>query len=59
MTLLDAALIALVVLLALGVIAGVSRMLGDDDGEDHPDAPWPRWSSAERKPRSKKREKAP
>ena len=45
MTFLDAALIGLVVLIAIGVIAGVSRMLADEDGDGDPDGPWPRWSS--------------
>jgi hypothetical protein len=44
MTLLDGALIALVVLLVLGVVAVVSRLLADEDGDGHPDGPWPRWS---------------
>lgn len=44
MTILDGALIVLVLLLLLGVIAGVSRMLADEDGDGLPDAPWPhRW----------------
>jgi hypothetical protein len=42
-TLLDGALIGLVMLLAIGVIAGVSRMLADEDGDGRPDAPWPPW----------------
>ena len=53
MTLLDGALILLVVVLALGVIAGVTWMLRDEEGDDHPDAPWPRWTSADRKNRGK------
>lgn len=42
MALLDGVLIAIVLLLALAVIAGVSRMLADEDGDARPDAPWPR-----------------
>jgi hypothetical protein len=45
MTFLDGALIGLVVMLALGVVAVVSRLVADEDGDGHPDAPWPRWSS--------------
>jgi hypothetical protein len=37
MAVLDGALIALVVLLALGVIAGVLRMLADQDGDGRPE----------------------
>jgi hypothetical protein len=48
MTLLDGALIGLVVLIAIGVIAVVSHMLGDDSDSD-PDGPWPRWSSHDRR----------
>lgn len=44
MTLLDGALIGLVVLLAGGITAGILRMLADEDGDGRPDAPWPRWS---------------
>jgi hypothetical protein len=31
--------------LAMGVVAVVSRLVADEDGDGHPDAPWPRWSS--------------
>jgi hypothetical protein len=37
MAVLDGALIALVVLLTLGVIAGVLRMLADQDGDGRPE----------------------
>ena len=43
MTLLDGALIALVMLAALGVVAVVARMLSDADGDGIPDVPWPPW----------------
>jgi hypothetical protein len=49
MTLLDGALIGLVVLIAIGVIAVVSHMLGDEDGGGDPEGPWPRWSSHDRR----------
>ena len=44
MTLLDGALIALVLLLLIGVMVVIARMLADEDGGDHPDSPWPRWN---------------
>lgn len=43
MSLLDGALIALVMLAALGVLAVVARMLSDADGDGIPDVPWPPW----------------
>ena len=49
MTLLDGALVALVVILVIGVIVLVTRMLADEDGDGHPDGPWPRWSSRGRR----------
>ena len=45
MTLLDGALIALVLLLLIGVMVVIARMLADEEGAGHPDSPWPRWSS--------------
>jgi hypothetical protein len=45
MTFLDGALIALVVVLVMGVVAVVSRLVADEDGDGHPDTPWPRWLS--------------
>lgn len=45
MTLLDGALIALVVILVIGVSAVIWRLLSDEDGDGHPDGPWPHWSS--------------
>ena len=49
MTLVDGVLIGLVVLLAIGVIVLVLRALADEDGDGHPDDPWPRWSSRDRR----------
>jgi len=49
MTLLDGALIGLVVMLLIGVIAVISRLLADEDGDGHPEGPWPRWSSRGRR----------
>jgi hypothetical protein len=44
MTLLDGALIVLVLLLLIGAMVVVARMLADEDGARHPDSPWPRWT---------------
>ncbi len=49
MTLLDGALVALVVILVIGVTVLVTRMLADEDDDSHPDGPWPRWSSRGRR----------
>jgi hypothetical protein len=49
MTLLDGALIALVVVLVSGVVAVIWRLLRDEDGDGHPDGPWPRWSARGRR----------
>jgi hypothetical protein len=49
MSLLDGALIGLVVLIAIGVVVLISRMLADEDGDGQPDDPWPRWSSHDRR----------
>ena len=45
MTLLDAALVVLVLLLLAGVLVVIARMLADEEGAGHPDSPWPRWTS--------------
>lgn len=49
MTLLDAALITLVVILLLGVVAVIARMLADADGDGVPDAPWLPWRNRSRR----------
>jgi hypothetical protein len=49
MTLLDGGLIGVVVLLVSGVVAVIWRLLSDEDGDGHPDGPWPRWTPRDRR----------
>jgi|Tabmets5t2r1_1033131.scaffolds.fasta_scaffold398873_1 hypothetical protein len=49
MTLLDGAPIGQVVFLLIALIAVLPRLLADEDGESHRDAPWPQWASRRRR----------